>query len=358
VIWIVGYQHFPDGLKRAMPFLIASVIYHQDYLKAKLHSTHPLWKSRMFCTNVEVEGVRYANVYCYFKDKILPGQFQCRSTNMQASGIPNHLQVVDEICTLREEVAEVKANLKESRGEVIEAVSNVESVVRSQVDSVPEKVKDCILENFHVEGVQPVTMSTLQAVLDRNNAHILEQMTGRFRDSIAHFGVRVQEDTATEGLDGNSRLAVSPFRLFQWGGMLGRMVPCGFKFPSCDIKTMWDLWHFGKPSEGIRPYKYLDSSLHGNFHADLTTKDDKENFSRAKKVILALTEHICERKGKRKEIFDTEFATYDLIESDQLYEEHFPSFITTYYEHGNNKSLALNYTTLSNRMYKQNPNKK
>ena len=316
----------------------------------------------MFCRSIKLGEVTYDNVCQYFKGKILTGHFQCRSTNMQASGIPNHLQVIDQIRVLQEQVVAVTSKLTETNEKVVEAISNAERIIRAEMGLVPEKVRDCILENFNVQGAIPVTMSTIHALFEKHNADILDKIT-EIRDSIVESvsvsatASGVGDVTGGEMVHENSRVAGS-YRLFQWGGRLGRMVPSGFKFPSCDIKTLWDLWYFGKSSEGIRPYRHLDSTLQVNFHADLTTKDDRENFSRAKRVIVALTDHICERKEKRKEEFETELQTFSISDSDELYEQHFPSFISKFYENGNNKSLGLNYTTLANRMYARNPNKR
>ena len=52
---------------------------------------------------------------------------------------------------------------------------------------------------------------------------------------------------------------------------MGQMLPHSFEFPKAEVKTMWDLWHFGNSAEKIRPYK-----KNAEFHDDLKTKPERE----------------------------------------------------------------------------------
>jgi len=56
------------------------------------------------------------------------------------------------------------------------------------------------------------------------------------------------------------------------------MVPYGFRFPSFDVHTMYNLWIFGDPSKGICPYNQISSEY------DLVTYACKTNRSRTKKI--------------------------------------------------------------------------
>lgn len=56
-------------------------------------------------------------------------------------------------------------------------------------------------------------------------------------------------------------------------------VPHGFVFPSYSCKTMWGLWFFGNPRDGICAYKNI-SAAH-----DLQQGKCKINFSRTKQIM-------------------------------------------------------------------------
>ena len=45
---ISGYASFPDSFKTTLPFLLASLVYHADFLRDELDPQHPLFSSRLF----------------------------------------------------------------------------------------------------------------------------------------------------------------------------------------------------------------------------------------------------------------------------------------------------------------------
>jgi hypothetical protein len=45
---IDGYDHYPSGLKDCLPLLLASLFYHESFLRTHLSTSHPLWSSRVF----------------------------------------------------------------------------------------------------------------------------------------------------------------------------------------------------------------------------------------------------------------------------------------------------------------------
>ena len=72
------------------------------------------------------------------------------------------------------------------------------------------------------------------------------------------------------------------FKSWSYRGKI-RINPEGFTFPSLPVKPMWNLWWFGDEVTGIRPFR----SLVGH-RDDLLGKANKDNLSRAKKVMDAI----------------------------------------------------------------------
>ena len=77
-----GYTHFyPSCFRRAVPYLLASIVYHSEWLKSIVAKDHPffrclLWTSRIVPTLVS---------------QVQSGNLTNASTNMRATGVPPHV---------------------------------------------------------------------------------------------------------------------------------------------------------------------------------------------------------------------------------------------------------------------------
>jgi hypothetical protein len=91
-----GYDNYPDGFKTCFPYLLASLIYHEQYLREFLYDAHPLWNSRVFTNNRHLHALRADGA-------ILLGVGICPDTGLRATGIPAHLAIADKITKLIEE---------------------------------------------------------------------------------------------------------------------------------------------------------------------------------------------------------------------------------------------------------------
>ncbi|RHY23291.1 hypothetical protein DYB25_007252 [Aphanomyces astaci] len=74
-----------------------------------------------------------------------------------------------------------------------------------------------------------------------------------------------------------------PPRLFEWAdGTTHRRVPETWSFPKkANLRTMWDLWHFGDTTVGVCPFRFLPSQ-------DLKEREDKSCLSRASRVMRTM----------------------------------------------------------------------
>mmetsp|Transcript_24788 Transcript_24788/g.53604 ORF Transcript_24788/g.53604 Transcript_24788/m.53604 type:complete len:558 (-) Transcript_24788:1093-2766(-) len=79
-----GYDHYPNGFKSAFPFLLASLCYHETFLRDHLYSTHPIWNSRVYAQNPHLAALRAEGA-------VLSGIGFCPETGLKATGIPPHL---------------------------------------------------------------------------------------------------------------------------------------------------------------------------------------------------------------------------------------------------------------------------
>lgn len=79
---VPGYSNLTVEFKPTLPYLLASLLYHEDYLRNELDMSHPISSSRVFSANCKLEMLRTS---------ILTGFGYCSDTGMQATGLPPHI---------------------------------------------------------------------------------------------------------------------------------------------------------------------------------------------------------------------------------------------------------------------------
>ena len=127
-----------------------------------------------------------------------------------------------------------------------------------------------------------------------------------------------------------------------WPNSDGRLhrVPFGFKWPSYNTSTIWNLWHFGDGSRGIGPYKVI-SRAH-----DLTTTLCKTNYSRTRMVINALVAFAI------RDRIITKASDINRNNSQNIFDHVMPLLIEDLYPELHERPIDLNINTLGNRMQK------
>ena len=70
----------------------------------------------------------------YFKDKVLLGQGRCESTNLQATGIPDHMAITAQIKKLEDKVERLESYIRsELRSDIVNAVERQPLKVKSML---------------------------------------------------------------------------------------------------------------------------------------------------------------------------------------------------------------------------------
>ena len=258
VVWsniLEGFDDYPAGFRRVVPYLFASLVFHEDFLRNELCEHHPLWNQRIFIKKQWINGYGNDERSCHYR--------HCDNPLMMATGIPSHLAIAHELGELKTELRE----LKESHAhDVQHGVQTLKSIM----SELPLKLKETLLENFTVDGVAPVNMADMERLVATNNEIIML----RLEEAVAALSRSVAQDASAENfqLEENSTMQ-SDFQTFYWGGKF-HYVPQEFRFPSTDVKTMWNLWHHGHAGMRVQPYK--------NFRlgpaSDLQTHQERVNF--------------------------------------------------------------------------------
>lgn len=211
------YPRLPQTFKRALPFLLASLCYHEQWLREMLPSQHPLLNSYLFASGAVAT----------LKPHVLTGCGFCPVTGLTATGIPPHLAITNELTKAMQQTGLMKEALLTKCAEL------------------PSEMVTVLLSKFSINGALPVTLDDLKSLLKEAVA----QMRTEIRDALP----AASSPTVSPLLDPN----LDPrFSVWQWGGRL-HPVPSGWVFPSIDAKATWNLWHFGHIGDHIRPLRYL-----------------------------------------------------------------------------------------------------
>ena len=137
---------------------------------------------------------------------------------MQASGIPPHVMVADEVCQLRKMTERMREEIKE-QGLAIRGEMKEQSTALRQ--ELPDVCVEKIVERVRVDGVQPVSqqdIEQLRAVTGAMPAEILakiEELLER-RQRIAREAAAVASASALSSDAVPNETESSPYPVYTW----------------------------------------------------------------------------------------------------------------------------------------------
>ena len=215
------HTRLPDTFRRALPHLLASMCFHAPWLKTTLAADHPLFATRLFASGAMTP----------LQPHLLAGSTHCALTGLQATGIPAHLAIANEL----------KA--------VVSQTQQLKEAMLAQCDGLPAKLTDAMLSKFTINGAIPITVDSMKDMLNTSFTELRGQMRAELQE------LRVEGAVAA----GSSLLPFSNARwgMWMWGGRM-HMVPQGWTLPSSiSLKDTWLLWHFGHAADRIGPLRGL-----------------------------------------------------------------------------------------------------
>jgi hypothetical protein len=254
------YNTYPQSFRSTIPYLLASLVFHSEWLRSTLPSNHPVFNLRVF-TNGFVSRLLAVveNGYNY-----------CSLSGMTASGIPKHVTISVQVDQLSKRLEHLESGLLTHSAAIISKFDDA-------VAKLPQDLKDMILEHFQVNGAIPITMTDLTA--------LLENMRSSLRDEIRVAGTANMNATLAVHQENGISNESSEFDRWDWGGKMRRVVPPGFTLPTSNVKQLWELWYYGDKNKRIGPYKKIPAD-------DLVRAVDKVGLTRLKSVMMHL-EQIC-----------------------------------------------------------------
>ena len=329
VNYIPGWNKFPRCFKAAIPYLLASVVYHDTWLRENLSSSHPLFQTRFFRDGVPNR----------LREKVLSGNFYCESSRMTATGIPAHHLLTKEFhdfktCLLTK-LGLVEEKVQSSSTDIVKAVEKMSENVDHQLTDLPAAVATDVLGHVVVNGAVPVSASDF-ARLSAGVTAMGESMRAD-RASLRHEMAQMLAEAIAEGRragpgnDANSdnqraeaRLAAEgTSQLHQWPGGYLRRVPFAFVFRGCSTKAVWDAWWRGDASNRIGPYRFFTN-------ADMPKKTDKVNLARVRMIMKELITTAIQLECIPEQHPETAIAAMRCERQDELFDQVFSSMVRTY----------------------------
>jgi hypothetical protein len=193
------FSNVPVGMKKALPFLFASVCFHHEWLTSNFNQAAPLWKLPVFSRG-------YVHQYkglVLWNDTVM----ECKESDLQSTGVPT------------------------------------DNSILSAVKALPQTINDQMLRNFSINGAIPINEQNLAAKLRE------VMMSADFRNEVfgpaATSGGSVLQAPATHNW----------WALFKWEGevVAARTLPFDFVAPTESLSLAWNLYVHGNRKLLIRP---------------------------------------------------------------------------------------------------------
>lgn len=253
---VPSYEQFPQSFRRAIPYLLASIVYHKDFLQANLSKKHPLFQTRL-----------WRNGYIQrLEPHVVIMESYCPYTQMRSTGIPPTMLYL-QLMKQRDR------ELHEKMDEIYNVLHDQLCKIDVDLDRIPESTCHAIQSRFVVDGAIPLTRDDLMQTLNDLRSSIVADMNNNMGR-----GASVDISCVTDAHLPEYNSENYSGRLFVWSDGSMRRAPEDWTFPSINCKTMWDLWHRGDRSHELGPFKFLT-------RADLKERTSKVQLSRARGVM-------------------------------------------------------------------------
>ena len=245
-----GYITFyPSTFRTVLSYLLASIVFHKDWLIRSLHNRHPLFNTPLWTSGILDR----------LASQVLAGNGRNSTSLLTATGIPPHILLANELAKVERKLEALRLDLME------------------RLNQLPDEIKTVMLQNFQVNGALPITHSQVVTMISNLEQTILNAM----QQQQVHFAAQSTSSStlpsASEGRSGGG------YRTWTWKNRF-HYVPQDFNFPTENMSNMWHLWWDGKVVERIAPYRKLQPY-------DLDNKNFRNRFIKARKVMEFITHH-------------------------------------------------------------------
>jgi hypothetical protein len=257
-----SYSSFPVNFKAVLPYLLASVVFHRDWLNRTLHANHP-FRMSLLMTSGLIDKLNLGS-------KVHTGVDRNADTCMKATGIPTVLTLLHPNSLGRESAPFGDEQYEREREQILRELHE-------------QRQHSCRIEGLLNELIELIRSPGVQGAQTTCSLPPLANM----------------EDTAmdTEVLPSSPnspvRVATHPF-LWRRNDTLQEeyhAVPKEHPIPYCVVSAAWSLWYGGDKSDPdvqIPPFRHIVSEL------DLVTKKQRNIYCKMSCIIREISSHCGE----------------------------------------------------------------
>jgi hypothetical protein len=217
-----------NSAKSAARLMVASVIFHWDWLIKNLPLGHPFFTSTIYTKNLNLK----------WKNSVTAGYFENKETGLRASGLPRSSRIMHNQMMMNETLA-----------------NNPKVIVDRLVDHLGT-----------VEGITLTSETILERVVNPQLRLIRAELTELSSRSLNGHG-------SSNPPDPNF---ISELKHYVWGGRI-HFLPENFQIPRITPIKFWNLWLFGDGNVVTIPYSQIDGAF-------LST-NERSQLSKARKVM-------------------------------------------------------------------------
>jgi hypothetical protein len=232
-VLIPGYSKLPEGFRGVVPYLVASVVFHDSFLRQHLHPLHPLFSSQLYAQGFVSR----------LSGAVLGGSVRCPLTGMVATGIPSFMSIGREIAAVRDEMKKLESMQLEHKNQLVKEIAGL-----------PAALEDRLLNSFSIEGAQVSRRDLLDI-----SGHVTACIDALRTELLASRSPVPPSTGTTESSAVAESAGVSTFRTWHWGGAF-HPVPQGWQLPRPSFKAFYYLWYKGDALSGIQPFRFLHRS--------------------------------------------------------------------------------------------------
>ena len=216
------YDDLPQSFHSVLPYLLASLVRHRDFLDRELAVNHPLRSSTVWTAGFLHDARMLAQVH--------GGSGTNPVTGLTATGIPPYEELARSLRAMKSQVDRVEASVQQA---FRDGLANLQHEVSTRLQDLPEQVTGRLLDNIQVNGAAPLVRADVDAMLrDRLatfEANLLAALAPAVPGPVPAPLPPVPAPPVVVPILADDEAA---FPMYNWGGAF-HFVPEGFTFTMC-----------------------------------------------------------------------------------------------------------------------------
>jgi hypothetical protein len=325
-------------MKRAVPYLLASIIHAEAKLRENLQDVHPLFKQPIFRYEWET-SIGTGSVVSLFRTRILTGVNYCSETNVSATGVPQTVSILAKTVDVINGIEGIITKMQHVEESMMNSLDEAKKKTEEIVDELPDLLYNKIRNQLAARHQTP-TVTEVQMIVSRETDALRNHMTEQIKQVTDQYqalqnlianmqngnGVQRQRETLPHDIDAENE-------------QLPNLID---KLQTYNTITTFHLWYFESEGGRIRPLKNIPRS---NFTRPVQCIIAKISIVMSNLERIGVYEHKLER-GK-------DFSSLETVEAINAFKYCFQILATKIYATAKKKTTPSlkQITTIADKTY-------